>query len=167
MAMKRVVKERIRGNLQGEQIVSSTDTAAGSGSLRKTEARAKRDHQRVSTLPAGKGTQKRPTVAPVLTSWKEIAQYVRKGKGVRTVQRWERELRFPVRRTPHATRSIVLAIPGEIDAWVRAQQGPSGQLGSDESERTALLRALKELRSENRELRRQLALQRAKKLTGS
>ena len=124
-----------------------------------------RDHQRVSTLPAGKGTQKRPTVAPVLTSWKEIAQYVR--KGVRTVQRWERELRFPVRRTPHATRSIVLAIPGEIDAWVRAQQGPSGQLGSDESERTALLRALKELRSENRELRRQLALQRAKKLTGS
>jgi hypothetical protein len=40
MAMKRVVKERIRGNLQGEPIVSLTDTAAGSGSLRKTEARA-------------------------------------------------------------------------------------------------------------------------------
>jgi hypothetical protein len=37
MAMKRVVKERIRGNLQGEPTVSLTDTAAGSGSLRKTE----------------------------------------------------------------------------------------------------------------------------------
>jgi hypothetical protein len=35
MAMKRVVKERIRGNLQGEPIVSLTETAAGSGSLRK------------------------------------------------------------------------------------------------------------------------------------
>ena len=29
----------------------------------------------------------------VLASWKDIAQYV--GKGIRTVQRWERELGLP------------------------------------------------------------------------
>ena len=52
----------------------------------------------------------------VLTSWKEIAQYF--GKGVRTVQRWEHELGFPVRRT----KSGVLAVPGEIDAWVQSQR---------------------------------------------
>jgi hypothetical protein len=51
----------------------------------------------------------------VLTPWKEIAQYA--NKGVRTVQRWERELRFPVRRTKYGTKSSVLAVPREIDAW--------------------------------------------------
>jgi hypothetical protein len=96
----------------------------------------------------------------VLTSWKEIAQYV--GKGVRTAQRWERELGFPVRRPKHGIKSTVLAVPREIDAWVQSQQFGDGQLGSIESERTALLRALNALRSENRELRRQLALERAK-----
>jgi hypothetical protein len=70
----------------------------------------------------------------VLTSWKEIAQYV--SKGVRTVQRWERELGFPVRRTKRGTKSIVLAIPGEIDVWVQSQQFTDGQLDSVESERT-------------------------------
>jgi hypothetical protein len=42
-----------------------------------------------SILPAGKRTWEPPAATSVLTSWKEIAQYV--GKGVRTVQRWERE----------------------------------------------------------------------------
>jgi len=57
-----------------------------------------------------------------LSSWKEIAAYV--GKGVRTVQRWEVEQRFPVRR-PTPDRRIVLAIPGEIDAWILRNQDPS------------------------------------------
>jgi hypothetical protein len=97
----------------------------------------------------------------VLTSWKEIAHYV--SKGVRTVQRWERELGFPVRRTKHGTKSSVLAVPGEIDTWVQSRQFPGGQLGSVESERTTLFRALKALRSENRKLRRQLEAERAKR----
>jgi hypothetical protein len=59
-------------------------------------------------------------VVPPLTSWKDIAQYV--GKGIRTVQRWERELGFPVRRTNRAQKGVVLAIPREIDTWVKAQQ---------------------------------------------
>jgi hypothetical protein len=104
-------------------------------------------------------------LTPVLTSWKEISSYV--GRGVRTVQRWESEFGFPIRRIKPGTKSGVLAIPAEIDAWIQAQQFPDGQLDSVESERAALFRTMRELRSENRELRsenrhlqRQLALER-------
>lgn len=55
----------------------------------------------------------------VLSSWKEIASYL--GKGVRTVQRWERELGLPVRRPKPNEKQIVLAFPQEIDAWLRRQ----------------------------------------------
>jgi hypothetical protein len=103
----------------------------------------------------------------VLTSWKDIAQYV--GKGVRTVQRWESEFGFPIRRIKPGRKSVVLAIPAEIDAWLQAQQFPDGQLDAVESERTAFLRTarelrseIRELRSENRQLQRQLALERAR-----
>jgi hypothetical protein len=85
----------------------------------------------------------------VLTSWKDIAHYV--GKGVRTAQRWERELGLPIRRTKPGRKGIVLAIPGEIDSWVRSQQSTDG------SDRATLLRALDVLRAENRELRLELA----------
>jgi predicted DNA-binding transcriptional regulator AlpA len=51
-----------------------------------------------------------------LTSWKEIAAYM--GKGVRTVQRWERESQFPVHR-PMPDRHRVIAYPHEIDAWTK------------------------------------------------
>ncbi len=54
---------------------------------------------------------------PLLNSWKEIAEYV--GRGVRTVQRWERELGLPVRRPRNHLRSPVVAIPTEIDEWLR------------------------------------------------
>jgi len=50
----------------------------------------------------------------VLTSWKEIASYI--GRGVRTVQRWERQLGLPVRR--NASRSTVTALSSEIDACI-------------------------------------------------
>lgn len=55
----------------------------------------------------------------VLTSWKEIAQYL--GKGVRTVQRWEAEYGLPVRRATSRSHHAVLAVPEEIDAWVQRQ----------------------------------------------
>ncbi len=55
----------------------------------------------------------------VLSSWKEIASYL--GKGVRTVQRWERELDLPVRRPKPNEKQIVLAFPEELDAWLRNQ----------------------------------------------
>jgi hypothetical protein len=93
--------------------------------------------------------------ASVLTSWKDIARYV--GRSVRTVQRWERELGFPVRRTKTREKGSVLAIPREIDSWVETQQFMNG---SDRA--TTLLQSLHELRSENRELLRQLAIKQAK-----
>jgi len=58
-----------------------------------------------------------------LNSWKEIAAYV--GRGVRTVQRWERELGLPVRR-PLGSRRAVMALRQEIDAWISRR--PSGAI---------------------------------------
>jgi predicted DNA-binding transcriptional regulator AlpA len=52
----------------------------------------------------------------VLNSWKEVAQYL--ARGVRTVQRWERDLGLPVRRPRGTKRSAVIAIASEIDEWV-------------------------------------------------
>lgn len=56
----------------------------------------------------------------VLTSWKEIALYV--DSGVRTVQRWERDFGFPVRRPKALSRKAILARPCDIDRWLR--EGP-------------------------------------------
>src|ERR671925_1576362 len=52
-----------------------------------------------------------------LSSWKEIAAYM--GKGVRTVQRWERQFGLPVRR-PNAKSHVLFAIPQELDGWVKS-----------------------------------------------
>ena len=59
-------------------------------------------------------------VPPVLTCWKDIAQYL--GKGVRTVQRWEQEFGLPVRR-PNGMdhKSPVAANPGDLDAWLQTR----------------------------------------------
>jgi hypothetical protein len=57
----------------------------------------------------------------LLTSWKEIAQYT--GKGVRTVQRWEREFGLPVRRLTSDSHHAIIGVPEDIDAWVQRQKG--------------------------------------------
>jgi hypothetical protein len=60
---------------------------------------------------------------PALTCWKDIAHYF--GKGVRTVQRWEREFGLPVRRpqgTLHnSVKSPVVASPRDLDAWLKSR----------------------------------------------
>jgi predicted DNA-binding transcriptional regulator AlpA len=53
-----------------------------------------------------------------LSGWKEIASYL--GKGVRTVQRYERELGFPARRPAGKSHAAVIATKAEVDAWVAA-----------------------------------------------
>ncbi len=55
----------------------------------------------------------------VLHSWKEIARHL--NCAVRTAQRWERELDLPVRRPRGKFRSSVLAIPEELDRWVKTR----------------------------------------------
>ena len=50
-----------------------------------------------------------------LDSWKEIAAFLK--RGLRTVQRWEREEGLPVHRLAHAKRGTVYADPDELTAW--------------------------------------------------
>jgi phage terminase Nu1 subunit (DNA packaging protein) len=57
-----------------------------------------------------------PQSRAVLTSWKEIASYF--GKGVRTVQRWERQFGMPVRRPNQKTKGVVCATCSELDRWL-------------------------------------------------
>jgi hypothetical protein len=57
-----------------------------------------------------------PASTEVLSSWKDIAQYLK--RGVRTVQRWESELALPVRRRRGKRRAGVSAIRSEIDIWL-------------------------------------------------
>lgn len=60
----------------------------------------------------------------ILNTWKEIAQYM--GRGVRTVQRWERDLGLPVRRPSGRDRSAVVALTDDLDRWLK--QVPGEQL---------------------------------------
>src|SRR4051812_13255384 len=56
-----------------------------------------------------------PSLAGRLDSWKEIAAFL--GRGVRTVQRWEREEGLPVHRLAHDKRGSVYARREELAAW--------------------------------------------------
>jgi hypothetical protein len=85
----------------------------------------------------------------ILTSWKEIAQFL--GKGVRTVQRWEREADLPVRRQTGLSPHAVIAISDELEDWARSRaRGPTGALAG------ALQREIETLRAQNSELRARL-----------
>jgi transcriptional regulator with XRE-family HTH domain len=54
----------------------------------------------------------------ILTGWKDIASYL--GKGVRTVQRYERGLGLPVRRPTGKSTGSVIATKAELGAWILA-----------------------------------------------
>ncbi len=54
-----------------------------------------------------------------LNSWKEIAAYL--GRGVRTVQRWEK-YGLPVRRVGNGFRAPVIADVSELDCWFHSVQ---------------------------------------------
>ncbi len=101
----------------------------------------------------------------VLSSWKDIARYL--GKGVRTVQRWERHLGLPVRRPVGASqKSAVLLYRGDVDAWLatrfsaRALQKNGAQRNqSSRSARSTLregIRTARELRNANHALTEQI-----------
>ena len=63
----------------------------------------------------------------LLTCWKDIARYM--GKGVRTVQRWERELGLPVRRPNGAEhKSAVAADPRDLDEWLESRWSLRGKV---------------------------------------
>jgi hypothetical protein len=101
----------------------------------------------------------------VLSSWKDIARYL--GKGVRTVQRWERHLGLPVRRPTGASqKSAVVLYRGDVDTWLATRfsartlpkEGKEGNRSS-RSARSSLkegIRTARELRTVNQKLTEQI-----------
>src|SRR5262245_1779118 len=70
-----------------------------------------------------------PAVAPStarrrLDSWKEIADYLR--RGLTTVQRWEREEGLPIHRHVHTTGGSVFAYPEDLDVWLEGREASAG-----------------------------------------
>ena len=61
---------------------------------------------------------KPPIRTEIMSGWKDIAAYL--GKGVRTVQRYERDAGLPVRRSVGNAGSVI-ATQAELDAWVDAR----------------------------------------------
>ena len=72
-----------------------------------------------------------------LDSWKEIAAYL--GRGIRTVQRWEREEGLPVHRLAHEKRGSIYARQEELAAWWESRRLT---LAADSDPRTPLTRRL-------------------------
>jgi Tol biopolymer transport system component len=76
-----------------------------------------------------------------LDSWKAIAAYL--GRGVRTVQRWERDEGLPVHRLAHEKRGSVYARRREVDAWWESRRRslssevPTSQAPAEVSDATA------------------------------
>ena len=73
-------------------------------------------------------------MSKMLSSWKEIAHFF--GKGVRTVQRWEKTLDLPIHRPPGAPSNVVLARTSDLEEWMHrgpiARAEAEGALGSVE-----------------------------------
>ncbi len=101
----------------------------------------------------------------VLSSWKDIAKYL--GKGVRTVQRWERHLGLPVRRPIGAAqKSAVMLYRGDVDAWLAtrfsARTLEKDGVRSNQSSRSTRsslregIRTARELRTANQALTEQI-----------
>jgi hypothetical protein len=118
---------------------------------------------------AMKESQKKFEASQYLSGWKEVSAYL--GKGVRTVQRYERELGLPVRRPAGKSSGSVIALKAELDGWVQASPiRKTFQLRTKSSEQSLLSHSLKqhvmelgrlrakmsELRSETDALIRQL-----------
>ena len=82
----------------------------------------------------------------ILNGWKEISKYL--GRGVRTVQRWER-LGLPVHRPRGRPRGAVSALEHELEEWLAAT--PKGDVSV-----ASLLAEVQRLEAENTALRSQM-----------
>lgn len=99
----------------------------------------------------------------VFSGWKEIAAYL--GKGVRTVQRYERIMALPIRRPAGRLSGAVIATKPELEAWLAASplRGAfhitqnTANFEPLRQEFRKNLDELSRLRSETRELREQLS----------
>jgi len=91
--------------------------------------------QGVGSEPPPKGTSS--AARQRLDSWKEIASHL--GRGIRTVQRWERDEGLPVHRLDHIKRGTVYADCAELTAWwERRSRTPAPKPAPPETERRAV-----------------------------
>src|SRR5215467_3985857 len=98
----------------------------------------------------------------ILNSWKEIAQYL--GRGVRTVQRWEKDLGLPVRRPRGIPRSAVVATRKEIETWIgtrpKTENGHANGAATGEASVALLQHSIlrsRGLRMKSRQLRTEMS----------
>ena len=90
-------------------------------------------------------------MAAVLNGWKEISGYLR--VGLRTAQRWEKNLALPVYRTGTSERGPVLAYSSELDGWLHRQTDSPEVLAHYENEkRREDVLKLRVLRTQMRQL---------------
>ena len=84
----------------------------------------------------------------MLSSWKEIAHFF--GKGVRTVQRWEKTLDLPIHRPPGAPSNVVLARTSDLEEWMHGGHANRAAVENDEdvSSSAAMIDALAALERE-------------------
>ena len=92
----------------------------------------------------------------VLSGWKEVAKYL--GSGVRTVQRYERELGLPIKH-PSSKRGSIFADVMALDAWVNAKPMRKSVTGHGCFE--TKVEDLREALVQNRRLREQMRVSRA------
>ena len=98
--------------------------------------------------------QERPVTSKPrrLNSWKEIAAYL--GRGVRTVQRWEK-MGLPVQRPKSGSRGSVTAATDEIDNWLLGAHTHGfnvPQIGERQPFREALLDSVQQARALRKEM---------------
>jgi hypothetical protein len=93
----------------------------------------------------------------VLSGWKEVAKYLR--SGVRTVQRYERELGLPIRHPLGKKRGSISADVTELDAWVYAKPIRTSFTGHGCFETTVA--DLREALVQNRRLREMMSMSQA------
>ena len=74
-------------------------------------------------------------MSKMLSSWKEIAHFF--GKGVRTVQRWEKTLDLPIHRPPGAPSNVVLARTSDLEEWMHGGHANRAAVEHDEDSTTA------------------------------
>ena len=85
-------------------------------------------------------------MSKMLSSWKEIAHFF--GKGVRTVQRWEKTLDLPIHRPPGAPSNVVLARTSDLEEWMHGGQARAAVRQEESTGSSALVDALGSLEQE-------------------
>ena len=93
-----------------------------------------------------------PAAQQTLSSWKEIAAYF--GRGIRTVQRWERELQLPVYRPKSGHKAPVLAFSNELERWSRSRSIAPSREFKVQDVRTLLQSLRDQIKSHQEEVKR-------------